>query len=307
MGGAAFDPDFEAHDIWAGFASATFVLPRISIARIKGQYWLTVNAMFEVEDSRDDLLAELEATAESLQHSISSVPQALNGHSQLENAKDSLSIPLKPLADWRSMLETAIGRIHAGEVGKVVLSRALKFIAKGDIDPLAVLDILDDQYPDCYRFLMEFEPGNAFFGATPELLASVSSGQIRTMALAGSAPRGDSSTEDDKYGRELLGNAKEQQEHNFVIRQIKNNLDTITDKLEISPRPDLMRLRNIQHIRTDIRGGLKSDHNVLNVVEALHPTPAVGGNPRPKALRDDYRIGTAKPRLVCSTHWLDGC
>ena len=127
---------------------------------------------------------------------------------------------------------------------------------------------------------------------------------MRTMALAGSAPRGDSSIEDDKYGRELLGNTKEQQEHNFVIRQIKNNLDTITSTLEISPEPNLMRLRNIQHIRTDITGGLKSDHNVLNVVEALHPTPAVGGNPRPKALEDDYRTGTAKPRLVCCAYWL---
>ena len=153
MGGAAFDPDFEAHDIWSGFAAATFVLPRISIARIQGQYWLTVNATLELEDTRGDLLVELETTAESLQHSIHSGPPTLNGHAQLENAKDSLSIPLKPLADWRSMLESAIARIHAGEVGKVVLSRALKFIAKDAIDPLAVLDILDNQYPDLLPFL----------------------------------------------------------------------------------------------------------------------------------------------------------
>jgi isochorismate synthase EntC len=59
----------------------------------------------------------------------------------------------------------------------------------------------------------------------------------------------------------------------------------LTESLEIDSLPKLLRLPNIQHLRTKITGALKQDHNILNIVAALHPTPAVGGTPTDSALQ----------------------
>tara|TARA_B100001540_G_scaffold54924_1_gene49794 strand:+ start:107 stop:730 length:624 start_codon:yes stop_codon:yes gene_type:complete len=121
-------------------------------------------------------------------------------------------------------------------------------------------------------------------GATPETLARVSGRFLETEALAGSAPRGPSAGKDAHLGKTLLGREKEVLEHRLVIESIKRRLDSIGLSDCEEGRSRLLRLANLQHVRTPLRASIPSGIHPFEALCALHPTPAMGGTPRESAL-----------------------
>jgi menaquinone-specific isochorismate synthase len=182
--------------------------------------------------------------------------------------------------------------MKANELQKVVLSRVceIRFAERVDVDN--ALDYLREKYAGCYLFLFEPSPHLAFYGATPELLVKVEGREIETMALAGSIRRGGSDAEDEALAQELLDDPKNRYEHALVADSVRARLASLTDELDAHDAPEIMKLSNIQHLYTPIRGRLKAKSGVLPLVEALHPTPAMGGVPQEAAM--DY-IARAEP------------
>jgi menaquinone-specific isochorismate synthase len=186
--------------------------------------------------------------------------------------------------DWRAGVEAAIDRIRAGDLRKVVLAQAL------DVDlgaPLSLPDTLvrlDEKYPDCHRFLVEPAGGTqSFFGATPERLVSVRGRTVETGALAGTTGRGETPAEDEWLARELMESEKNVHEHDLVAETIGHQLDPFAASVATGERR-VRRLATVQHLWTPITAELDRDYHVLDLVEALHPTPAVGGLPPDEAL-----------------------
>jgi isochorismate synthase len=106
------------------------------------------------------------------------------------------------------------------------------------------------------------------------------------MALAGSAPRGNSEEEDEQLDLELLQSAKNQGEHAIVVTMIREALAHYCSQVWVSDKPQLLRLKNIQHLQTPIIGKLLPGKSILDAIGELHPTPAVGGFPRETALAE---------------------
>ncbi len=104
------------------------------------------------------------------------------------------------------------------------------------------------------------------------------------MALAGSAPRGATGEEDRHLGSELLYSAKNREEHEIVTTTIRDSLASLCSRIWITDTPELLRLKNIQHLQTAIVGELLPGRSMLEALHALHPTPAVGGSPTEQAL-----------------------
>jgi isochorismate synthase len=128
-----------------------------------------------------------------------------------------------------------------------------------------------------------------FLGASPERLARVEEGadgvrRVGSGALAGSAPRGATPEEDDALGRRLLASAKDLDEHAIVGDMIAHALAPLCLRVEHGGAPALERLRNVQHLFTPVSGVLRPGRGIFDAVAALHPTPAVGGMPRDRAL-----------------------
>jgi isochorismate synthase len=124
-------------------------------------------------------------------------------------------------------------------------------------------------------FLFRGEGGAVFAGATPETLCRVRGREVETEALAGS-----SRPEDRAVG---LHGDKDQREHDEVTRAIVAGLSPLCESLEVG-QPEVLHLPNVSHLRTAIRGRLKEGRGPAQVAQALHPTPAVGGTPRDRAL-----------------------
>jgi len=149
---------------------------------------------------------------------------------------------------------------------------------------------LTQRYADCYCFLFEPRPAHTFFGATPELLVSVEGSELHTMGLAGSIQRGQTPAEDEELAQTLFNSAKDRYEHDLVVQAMERRLRPLTTSLDIPQMPSIYKLSNIQHLYTPVSGQLKqksgaTQGGALPLVETLHPTPALGGAPRDKALQ----------------------
>ena len=292
FGGFAFRAHQGGVGTWTAFPAAYFVLPRYQLTRVGRWAWLTVNRLLESGADAQRALRELEDEIRLLE----AVAAGRNGHSKRNApslrssfAVDCSSSPeVENLVDpeaWQRGVAAAVDCIRRGALDKVVLAQACRMRTTSPVDTPAVLERLGARYPDCYRFLIEPRPGHAFYGATPELLAEVRGTIVRTVALAGSIRRGRSPEEDAALGERLLASAKDRHEHALVVEAIQEHLLPLVTRLYVPGQPGLLKLSNIQHLQTVIRGELAQACGVLPVVEALHPTPAVGGTPRDVALR----------------------
>ena len=184
-------------------------------------------------------------------------------------------------ADWTTQVERAIDRIADGDLRKVVLATALSVDLADEIDVPGVLERLRRTYPNCYRFLVQPTDEAAFFGPPPERLVKLTGDRVETEALAGSVPRGETPEEDADHAQSLLESEKLQHEQRLVVDAIMDQLEPLGDPAE--GEQGVRKLTNIQHLQTPIEATLSGDEHVLTIVEALHPTPAVGGLPPGRA------------------------
>jgi menaquinone-specific isochorismate synthase len=308
FGGFAFHADggtapTDEDSPWAGFPGARFFLPRVQLASVAGNAWITVNVVGSAVDP--------EAVADRLdaeRNRLSTLPEPgpVADPPGVERRERTMS-----LDQWRRGVEAAVDRIEAGELRKVVLAQALRTTLKRPLSLPDSLARLGRTYPDCYRFLLEpalmgeTSPGNeedlpgtdaavsyavtpaanggSFFGATPERLVTLHGRTLETGALAGTTGRGDTPTEDEWLAEELRGSEKDVHEHELVVDSIRDQLIPLASSVSAGERT-VRRLATVQHLWTPIRAELAGDEHVLTLVEALHPTPAVGGLPPARAL-----------------------
>ena len=183
---------------------------------------------------------------------------------------------------WERAVAEAVAAIRAGGLRKVVLARDLFATAAEPIDARAVLGRLADRYPDCFTFACD-----GLVGATPELLVRRAGRQVSALVLGGTAPRGADPAQDETLGSELLASAKNTEEHAYAVASIRDALRPLCDVLDVQARPALLKLPNLQHLGTHVRGTLTDSgtpKSALALAAAMHPPAAVCGTPTGAAL-----------------------
>ena len=167
---------------------------------------------------------------------------------------------------------------------KVVMARETCFQLTQAVAPCRMLDQLMRVTPGCLHFLLQLDAEHAFIGATPEILYHRKGDGIETAAIAGTRRRGKTPEEDEKLTDELLANDKERREHLFVMDRIRTALDALCLGSLTDPEVAVLKLSGIQHLCQFFRGRLLPTTDDGDLLEALHPTPAVGGVPTAAAL-----------------------
>jgi salicylate biosynthesis isochorismate synthase/menaquinone-specific isochorismate synthase len=146
-----------------------------------------------------------------------------------------------------------------------------------------VFDGLRAAFPACYCWCVG-TPEAAFLGASPELLVRRDGARAQTVALAGTTRRSADPSVDDHLGEQLLQSAKDREEQAIVARRIERTLGPVSLWVAAGDEPVLVKVQNVQHLATAIRAQLARPLHALELAGLLHPTPAVGGEPRPEAL-----------------------
>jgi salicylate biosynthesis isochorismate synthase/menaquinone-specific isochorismate synthase len=177
-----------------------------------------------------------------------------------------------------------VDRIRGGDLEKAVLAREVRVIAPRSHDPAATFGALRELFPSCFCFCCG-SPEGAFIGASPELLVRRSGAGAATVALAGSTRRSADPSVDAHLGEQLLISAKDRSEHGIVVRRIERSLRPLSVWVEAAREPGLVKVANIQHLATPIRAQLSEPRSAVELAGMLHPTPAIGGEPREAALQ----------------------
>jgi menaquinone-specific isochorismate synthase len=274
-GGFAFTDahGVDTSDTWAGYPGAMFVLPAVQLSLTDDGAWLTTAATGQgAAETAECRLDRWRSRLTALPTLDATPPPGITDLSYTPSRER-----------WRSQVGAAAERIRADGLEKVVLAQSLTARLARPAVPADIVARLSGPYPDCDRFLFAPETGGSFFGVTPERLVSVDGERVETEALAGSIGRGETAAEDDRLATELRTSEKNRHEHALVVDAIRDQLRTVASDTEAGERT-VRRLANVQHLRTPIRGRLDRQRHVLDLVEALHPTPAVGGLPPDAAL-----------------------
>jgi isochorismate synthase len=283
FGGFAFDALAPRTELWEGFPDGLLVLPTLQFHACGQHTTLTLNRMVQPDCDVSSSAREVNDLLKRVQvalHAVASWSPTLDVFEQ-----DVTQHELVARDVWEQIVAQAVTSMQQGAYQKVVLARAVQIHAtEGDFDLLASLARLRTSYTNAYVFAIQ-RGRRYFIGATPERLVYGHDGQLRTVALAGSAPRGATPEEDCRLGTALLQSQKNQHEHQVVVETIRENLADLCSKVWIADAPHLLQIRNIQHLQTPIVGELRPGHCVLEALEVLHPTPAVGGFPTQVALQ----------------------
>jgi menaquinone-specific isochorismate synthase len=270
--GVAFDP---------AAGTSVFVVPEVVVGRRDGVTWLT---------TAGDAAPPLRATA----------PAADDVPPRLRYADGALGA-----AGWCAAVASAVERITAGELAKVVLARELLVSADAPLDPRSLLRRLAERFPDCWTYAVD-----GLLGATPELLLRRTGRQLSARVLAGTAPRG-AGADDDRLAAALLGSAKDRAEHALAVESLTSALQPYCTTLSAPDEPELLTLANVRHLATDVRGtqrrsGPRGRAGLLDLVAAVHPTAAVCGTPAAEAAALIRELeGMDRGRYAGPVGWLD--
>jgi menaquinone-specific isochorismate synthase len=208
----------------------------------------------------------------------------------------------RPPADWKAAVATAVARIDAGLLDKVVLAREVVVTADRPIPVGDVLTRLRNAYPECFTFSVD-----GLVGASPELLVSRHGDVVRAQPMAGTAPRRGDPEADAALAAALLADPTYRHEHQVTIDMVHDTLLRFSSYVDYEPEPSVVALANVAHLATSVEGRLSHPAaSVLDLVDALHPTPAVCGRPRDAALALIAEIeGLDRGRYAGTVGWVD--
>ena len=211
---------------------------------------------------------------------------------------------------YAEAVRAAVDLIQGGELEKVVLARTLFVDAGRELDARRLLHRLRAVEPHCYAFAAPTEQGPPssvagentevpvqsrgptrggtricpLVGASPELLVSRRGDRVRSMPLAGTAPRSGDPDEDLANAEALTRSGKDREEHAIVVAAVAHVLGGFCDDLSFDAEPVLEPTANVWHLATRFEGTLRDPSaSALDLVAELHPTPAVCGTPSIRA------------------------
>lgn len=276
FGGFSFDPHTRQDDEWNAFPAAYFTVPLFQLKIEKGKTYVSINYITEEPQAAADFEA-LRQERDRLIHIAQIDEFTFQGKPDV--------IKQTELATDRYMdaVEQVTSHIKEQEAEKVVIARKIKLTFEEEFQKAAALHTITNEQSASYHFGLQIGD-EMFFGATPERLVEISNGYAYSACVAGSIERGKTSQEDQQLGEVLLRDKKNREEHQYVVDMITQVFSEFCTSLQVSKTPKLLKVRDIQHLFTPVEGELAKDMDIFRLVEALHPTPALGGVPRQKAL-----------------------
>jgi menaquinone-specific isochorismate synthase len=270
FGGFAFQAGRAESELWRPFGEAFFALPRLTYERHGDSARLTlVVSAEELRERNIEGVSELAARVLAALHGTTPEP--------LSAGAGNATLREPPREVWHDQVRAIGEAIARGELEKLVLARRVDVDLAAAVSPARVLERLRELAPQCVRFAFGND-GPYFLGAAPERLVSKRGTTFETEAVAGSVRVGAEPTS------RLLESGKDRAEQAIVLRELLRALEPVAESIEHAAQPEVHVLKHVAHLRTRVRGTLNARRHVLELVERLHPTPAVAGVPTERAL-----------------------
>lgn len=270
-GGFEFAPRRHDDPMWSKVGASMFILPAVEILRTEDRVRMAFNLPGE------DPVGALEAAFARLD-----APTSDQAATNLPARLGRRDTPDR--AGWTERVSHVLARISTGEVRKVVLARQTDLAFAAPLDPGVLVRGMADAPARSFLFFFNYAGELAFLGATPELLCRRHGSQVFTEALAGTRPRSENPAEDASLAGELMTRPKLVEEHQLVEAHVAGCLEACCDGGISREGPEVLKLTRLQHRVTRFSGQVRAEIHDADLLERLHPTPAVAGDPVPEAL-----------------------
>ncbi|MDI7740370.1 isochorismate synthase [Lysinibacillus fusiformis] len=276
FGGFTFDPNNDKKGEWDGFPQSFFSVATYQLVIRNDKVYISIHLITDKENNLEEF-EQLRQERDQLIHAAQV--------RELKTYSKPLMASYHELfkEDYLQTISNVTSLIKANEAGKVVIARSLEMEFEETVTSPQVLSHVVNEQPESYLFGLEHED-LLFFGASPERLVKVDNGLAFSSCVAGSIKRGKTAEEDKQLGESLLNDAKNLGEHQYVVEMIADTFAKNCIQYKVPKRPQLLKIRDIQHLYTPVEGKLSQDATILQLVKLLHPTPALGGVPRQEAL-----------------------
>lgn len=273
-GGFCFDdqnPDRE----WKNFGTYKFIIPRFELATKEGEMLFACNIIVE---------PSLPNTYSGVLKELTELPYQPNDV-MFRNLEAISRDDTPSHEEWKNNTKSILKAITKNECQKIVLARKTRFYFDQPLNPWLILRQLKKVTPYSFHFCFQYKENEVFLGASPERLYRREGRKINSEAVAGTRPRGATHKEDEFLRHDLVYSEKDQREHQFVVDAVQAGLSGICTKVEKDKIASVLSLQNGHHLVTEFHGELKEGVEDAQILELLHPTPAVGGVPKEQALR----------------------
>ena len=283
---------------WEGFPAARFILPEFLLEGEGEEAQLTLQWIQELAPSARGGLSRPASPPPSADARLRRLVDRLMAKGTADGVLSSNGVGpalgAQPGGDrapdrdakgaWATAVDQILAGIRKGELEKAVLARILDVELSHSVRAPELLARLRRENGRAHVFLFEPDPGRILLGAAPEILAELRGGRFHATAVAGSISRGADPDADSELAARLRASGKDMEEHRHTVEVMRDALTPLVSGLEVDPEPGVLTLARIQHLETGFRGRTNPGVDVLSLVEALHPTPAVCGRPRDRAL-----------------------
>ncbi|GMH86851.1 hypothetical protein TrVE_jg1966 [Triparma verrucosa] len=309
VGGSRFDANNTRRDeSWSSFGGHYYVLPAVELKHSKAsetseKMELAVNMHWDSEKSAAKSISDV---LEVLRQCTSEVQDP---SPSLRNIPAIVSKEKGEFSDWRDSVVEALNAINkkpnpknkdAIKIDKIVLARKETLTFNNPVKALNILlKLRYSGHKGYFLFLSPHDPTSdsdtSFIACTPERLFKTDGRIVETEALAGTRPRSSDPVIDKQLEEDLIASTKDYLENEITKISITEELtsllqDKVLTKIRNPNPPHVRKLSHVQHICHEIEATVREGTSVpkltQELIEKLHPTPAVCGEPRTKAAEE---------------------
>ncbi|MCD2257359.1 isochorismate synthase [Agrilactobacillus fermenti] len=274
VGGLPFQKNGQASirtDVWRDLDHGYFFLPQLLIHIAKDDYKAHI---FSVGTTFDNTQQQLQSFLTNLKLLAAHADTGSISKLHLQQKKELA------LQHWQSLVKQTVTQLNTtANLQKVVLSRQMQVQFTGTLELKQLFNNLRRANLNTYHVILKLR-GSVFVSATPERLLKIANHHLYTAAVAGTIRRGTTPDSDIRYGQTLLADQKNLQEHQYVVQNIIDNLRRLKLQPHYATRPQLLKNPNVQHLYTPITSILPKQISAFEILQQLHPTPALGGLPQ---------------------------
>ena len=267
FGASSFDLGESNNQIWNDIPIAHFTLPRYTFTNSK----LIINLFLDNAVTFENINQLFLQYIDDLENILSNQKKNII-NSELLNISDLTSNDL-----YHKKINNLLDIFKSGnsDLTKVVFSRIKKASFSDSIPLLDIYTKLLNKDDNSTNFLYSIKDDVSIIGSTPELVLSKSNHKIQSESIAGS---------NYSKNNDFISDKKELIEQRIVTDYIIDFFKKNAVDIKYNDKPKIKKSSDIEHLCTSFSGDLKNDKNILDLLIDLHPTPAIGGYPKQKAI-----------------------
>ena len=200
---------------------------------------------------------------------------------------ESLSYTQPRVGVTKEQFEDAVAKakeyVASGHILQVVLSKRYEFSFKGNLTNF--YKHLRRINPSPYMYFLKMGD-RKIVGSSPEMLVRVDNKVVETFPIAGTRPRVEKPSENEKLARELLSDPKERAEHVMLVDLARNDVGRVSrfGSVHVPEFMTVHQYSHVQHIVSRVVGKLRKECDCYDALRAIFPAGTVSGAPKVRAM-----------------------